>query len=186
LGTLFAQRRREPDAMSGHMEFIRELVRGLGDCAEFGVRRANSTLALLEGCTGSVHSYDVERLPEYEPILKEVEHVAGPRWQFHLQSSLEADLPPCDALVIDSLHNYDQVRAELARHAGRVRKYLIFHDTMSCCCRGQSASSGELEDRVLGIRPAIDHFMIEHRGEWEIIAHRLEHAGLLVLERVAR
>jgi len=184
LDKLFDERSKATDDMAGHMVYIRNLVRGLGDCAEFGVRRANSTVALLAGCSGKVHSYDVERLPRFESYLTAIEKVAGGRWDFNLQSSLKATLPPCDALIIDSLHNYDHIKAELDRHGDGIRKYLIFHDSMSCGCWGQSSTCAKSKPNIIGIRPAIDHFMIDRKGQWEIIHHDVDNSGLLVIERV--
>src|SRR5262249_15621011 len=42
---------------------------------------------------------------------------------------LTADIEETDLLFIDTWHVYEQLRQELRRHAGKVRKYIVLHDT---------------------------------------------------------
>ena len=81
--------------------------------------------------------------------------------------------------------------AEL-RQAPQVRKYLVFHDTLTF---GSVAADGETGRQAwtyvpgssvprayLGIRPAIDDLLVTDRA-WRLAAHYTDSHGLLVLER---
>jgi hypothetical protein len=39
------------------------------------------------------------------------------------------EIEPTDLLLIDTLHVYEQLQAELRRHAGQVRKYVVLPGT---------------------------------------------------------
>jgi hypothetical protein len=95
-------------------------------------------------------------------------------------------------MFVDSLHTYEQVRAE-AVHADRARRYLVFHDVSTFGEVGavgetgrQSwtyvAGRGSVPMQHRGIRPAIDELMIRDPS-WRIIERRVESHGLLVLAR---
>lgn len=78
-----------------------------------------------------------------------------------------------DLLYIDSYHSYTQVKAELALHAHKVNKYLVFHDT---------ETFGETHDYDgdLGLNPAIREYIAEH-PEWYYI-HKMSYGdGCTVL-----
>ena len=88
-------------------------------------------------------------------------------------------------LFIDSLHTYQQCAGELRRHGAGVRKFLVFHDTMTFGSVGAFGETGKPDPHVIGIRPAIDHWM-SHFHDWVIKDHWTNSHGLLVLERVPR
>lgn len=184
---LYQERSSAPDQMSFHMGRLRELASECETAVEFGVRRANSSVALLLGVKRQLTSYDIEWPQRYAHLISRIEAAAGPKWLKIPRDSREAEFQETDLLFIDSLHTYDQVAAEL-RHADRVRKFLVFHDSISHGSIGQDpvkrkdATTWVPNPEVMGIRPAIDHFMIAHR-DWRIRDHFTDHSGLLVLER---
>jgi len=165
------------------MDVIRMLASECRECAEIGIRRGSSTIALLAGCEGKVTSYDIEPYPQHQRILAASEG----RWRPIYIPSETAKPEKVDMLVIDGFHNYPQVRMELDLFADHVRKYLVFHDTISCGTVGDGIANPEvyqaahLSDKR-GIRMAIDELMILDRT-WFIKAHYPNHSGLLVLER---
>jgi hypothetical protein len=176
-----------PTAMTVHLPRLRALAEGLPLAVEFGVKRGASSSALLLGAARVV-SYDIVETPE----ALRLKAAAGDRWTYRIQNSITADVPACDLLFVDSLHTFDQVDRELARHAESVRRYLVFHDVLTFGSVGANGETGaqmwtyrlgeSVPQSCLGIRPAIDALMIRDRS-WQIAASYTDSHGLLVLER---
>lgn len=173
--------------MGPHLPRLKALAEGLPLVVEFGVRRGGSSSALLLGAQ-KVISYDVKETAEARMLAR----VAGDRWDYHVQSSLEAPVQPCDLLFMDSLHTFHQCDGELKRHADVVSRWIVFHDSIWRGCIGEPHLDFRLlrttfqdtkkREAMLGIRPAIDELMIRDRS-WFIVAHHTDSCGLLVLER---
>lgn len=187
LEALYEQHCAGVSAIAAHLPRLRQLATGCELAVEFGVKRAGSSTALLLGAA-RVISFDVVETA----AARQLEQLAGERWTYRLEDSRQARIPPCDLLFIDSLHTYDQVRAELDRHADQVRRWLVFHDVTTF---GEVAAVGETGKQAwqytpgktvpancYGIRPAIDALMIRDPS-WHIAARVVESHGLLVLER---
>lgn len=174
-------------AIAAHLPRLRALAEGLDVAVEFGVKRGASTSALLLGAARVV-SYDVMRTPEAMAL----EALVGPRWSYRIADSRTASFGHADLLFVDSLHTYDQVRAELEAHAASVRRYIVLHDVLTFGSVGARGESGEQLWRykagqsvpleALGIRPAIDELLIRD-PTWHIAASYHDSHGLLVLER---
>lgn len=163
--------------MAGHMLFLRDLARECSNCVEFGIRFCHSSVALLVGCPGTVDSWDIEKLVSWQ---KPVAKLAGDRWRRHYVSSLVADVPECDLLMHDSLHTKDHVAEELRLHGNKARKYLVFHDTVTCRHVGHSLDKQWLPDQ--GILEPIERFIADN-PHWSIL-HDFQHDdGLMVLVR---
>lgn len=175
LEALFRTRSGAPDMMSGHMAYVRGLC-GPGDVVlEFGVRRANSTVAFLAS-GARVVSVDLDE----PPLRAALTAMVGERWEFRHESSLETEPFPHDVLFHDSLHNYDHVKAELERHGPHTKRLMIFHDTVSHGEVGQTRSCGPAIRGTRGIMDAIEEWLDGHR-DWKIANHRTHHAGLMTL-----
>lgn len=185
--SLYERYRAGRTAIAPHLPRLRQLATGLELAVEFGVKQGASSTALLLGAQ-RVISLDVVETPH----ARALERIAGGRWTYLIQDSRRAALPPADLLFIDSLHEYNQVRDELAAHAHKILKYLVFHDVTTF---GEIAAVGETGRQAWsytpgqsvplehqGIRPAIDQFQVEH-PEWRIAARYVDSHGLLVLER---
>jgi hypothetical protein len=96
-------------------------------------------------------------------------------YRFRQADVLDVEPEPCDLLFIDTYHTADQLRQELARHAGGARRWIAMHDTKTFGERG--------EDGGPGLLVAIRAFLRD-RPEWGVV-YRAEHNnGLLVLSRV--
>lgn len=190
VAAFYARELQHPErATTAHLPRLRALAEGLELAVEFGVKRGASSSALLLGAH-EVVSYDVVETAD----ARLLERLAGERWTYCLADSRTADVPPCDLLFVDSLHTYDQVAAELTAHAGKVRRWLVFHDTITFGSIGAKGESGQhlwtyaagqsVPRGALGIRPAIDELMIRDPS-WRLRAHYTDSHGLLVLERHA-
>lgn len=86
---------------------------------EFGVRRGESTRALLAG-NPNVVSYDIDDCSTA---------VDAPGWKFIQADTLTVDIDETDFLFTDTVHNYEHVSAELARHGDKVTSTIAVHDT---------------------------------------------------------
>lgn len=170
-----------------HLPRLRSYADGCDLAVEFGAQHGAATSALLLGAR-CVISYDLDRSPRLDALAA----AAGDRLMFCRQDSRGAPVQVCDLLFLDSLHTYAQVSAELDRHAGAVRRWLIFHDTMTFGSVGADGDSGclsyhhrrgeEIPREHYGIRLAIDEFQMRN-PHWRIYEHYPESHGLLVLGR---
>lgn len=171
-----------------HLPRLRNYATGCDLAIEFGTQHGASASALLLGAR-RVISYDLK----YSPRLEALATAAGDRWLFRRQDSGRGpSIESCDLLFVDSLHTDAQVTAELSRHADAVRRWLIFHDTMTFGSVGADGASGclsyhhnrgeEIPREHYGIRLAIDQLQIRDPS-WRIYEHYPESHGLLVLER---
>jgi len=163
--------------MAYHLPALRALATRGANAVELGVKRGASTTALLLGCR-KVISYDIVETKQ----ARELEKLAGESWSYRIQDSRTAEPTVADLLFIDSLHTYDQVKAELAQHGDSVRRYIAFHDTITFGSVGAEGETGRHSMGTLGIRPAIDEWMIRN-PHWHIMSHDVHSHGLLVLRR---
>lgn len=172
---LFAKAVVTPSDVNGHIDLLRRYASGCEVVCEFGVEDCTTTAAFLKARPRELHSYDIKRHENVSRIEKIAER-EGVSFTFHEASTLDVEIPECDMLYVDDLHTYTHVKAELEKHAGRVRKYMAFHDTE--CCDEFS------EDRTKpGIWDAIAEFLRAH-SEWRLIYHTEDFAGLAILMHV--
>ena len=177
-GTLETAYRLACETVSDIHEHLPTLRRYASECAhltEFGVRAVVSTWALLAGRPETLVSYDLVR---HENIRQaaEIAQREGIAFQFHEADVRNIRIAPTDLLFIDTLHHADQLAAELELHAGRVERYLIFHDTASF---GWISETGEPGKGLLG---AIETFLQNH-PEWSLFERFENNNGLLILRR---
>lgn len=158
--------------IGAHLPMLYKYASACKTVVEFGVNDCTSTAAFLFAQPDELHSYDIKRFPEVD----EMERLAGrTKFQFHEQSTLDADIPECDLLFIDDLHTGEHVRKELERHAGKVRKYIFAHDTTLF------ASHGELPESE-GIWTPFAEFLRES-PDWRLLYQTEECNGLIGLVR---
>jgi len=171
--------RRQTD-INFHLPKLYELAMHCHHVTEFGVRDGESSRAFLYAATRKIgpvlRSYDVDISPMawwlFDDARKE-----GADAQLIKGNTLEIDIEPTDMLMIDSLHTYEQLKTELDRHAHKVSKYLVFHDT-------HSHGLGRPDTENRGLLSAIIDFMIAHPKEWEFKYYTTENNGLTVLKRI--
>jgi hypothetical protein len=185
---IFQKHKGDGNAMAEHLETLRMLASECDIAVEFGVQRGASTTALLLGAK-KVISYDIKPTRQAQHLAEMWPH----RLDYRIQSSLEADIPECDLIFFDSIHTYSQLSQEL-KHASKCRRWLVFHDTLTFGSIGGGLGGGQLWSyqtgvscplEFLGIRPAIDEFMIAN-PHWRMIKSTPRGHGLLVLERHQR
>ena len=165
--------KREPSDISQHLPKLREYAEKCEHITEFGFRWGCSTYAFLAARPKRLVSYDIvahEATGNVARLAKE----NGISFDFFHQDVLKVEIEETDLLFIDTEHSKEQCEQELALHAGKVRKYLIFHDT---------ATYWEKWDRDdNGLRYAIEPFMEKH-PEWNQVYRAENNNGLLILEK---
>jgi hypothetical protein len=137
-----------------------------------GTRTAVSTTALLAARPARLVCYDRVRLPQVDRLFAAAE---GTEAVFRQEDVLAADIEETDLLFIDTWHVYGQLRAELARHAGKARRYVVLHDTATFGENGESPGHR-------GLWPAVEEFLAG--GAFRLAERYENNNGLTVLERV--
>ena len=158
-----------------HLPMLYYLAQQCDHVTEFGVRTGASTLAFLHGLQGrpaTLRSYDINDQYGVQDSLTRWTRV---EWTFSICSTLSITrIEPTDLLFIDTLHNYDQVRQELALHGESARRWIVFHDTETFGTVG--------DDGGRGINQAITEWL-EAKPEWRIVYRTHRNNGLTVIER---
>lgn len=156
-----------------HLPLLRKMASKCAHVTEFGVRGGVSTAALLAGQPQRLDCYDTDLHPNVG-ALTELRGRTG--FAFHQEDVLACRIDPTDMLFIDTWHVYEQLRAELRRHAPQVRKWIVLHDTTTFGERGETPGHR-------GLWPAVEEFL--KKGTFTLRERRHNCNGLAVLERVA-
>lgn len=170
LQRLYDEARETSSDINEHVPTLARLARECAHVTEFGIRTGVSTRGLLFGRPKSMVSYDIH---SYD--TREFEAVAcGARIDYRAVQAdvLAIDIEETDLLFIDTYHTYGQLRQELGRHAGRVRKFLVMHDTTTYGAVG--------EDGGRGLWPAVEEFLAESPN-WRLQEKHDNNNGLTVL-----
>jgi len=162
-----------------HLPIISKLVEDCKHVTELGLGKAESTKAFLRHNV-EIHTYEIDPLPESVEFIEQSKK-AGKNITLHIGDTREVEIEETDLLFIDTYHSYDQVKKELELHAGKVRKYIMFHDTTLYGFVGQGYAP-ESDYYQIGIWPAIQEFLDTH-VEWQIIHHVDENNGFTVLQK---
>lgn len=165
-----------PSDINEHLPVIREYAEKCESWVEFGVRYGDSTIAALAGKPKKMLSVDINEIFDWRKWQKEVEK--DTEFTFLKANDLEIEIEPCDGILIDSLHNYNQLKKELLLHGNKAKKYILFHDTTSFEWHGESYN-GKPE---LGIWIAIEDFL-KSNPHWKIKERFTHNNGLTVLFR---
>ncbi|CAG0993419.1 hypothetical protein BURK1_02394 [Burkholderiales bacterium] len=157
-----------------HLETLKRFAAEASHVTEMGVRDVVSTWSLLAGRPGKAVCYDVHRSPRVDDV-EAVARDYGIAFDFVQRDVLDVDIEPTDLLFIDTVHTYDQLRAELDRHGNKSRKYILLHDTTTY---GEVGEDG----RRPGLQAAIDEFLARNR-HWRVAERFAHNNGLTCLER---
>lgn len=171
LEQLFQKAVSVPSDINQHCARLKSLSEQCHHVTEFGMRPAASTAALLAGGPNVLVSYDRVRYCEadlYESV------VGQQRFRFCEGDSLSVDIEPTDLLFIDTRHTAEQLSQELVRHADRVNRWIVLHDTDIYGERGEDGGPGLLH--------AVRDFLQSH-SDWSIRESHAHQYGLMVLER---
>lgn len=173
-----------PTDINEHLPTLKKLAQECQVVVELGVRSIVSTWAFLAGRPNQLISLDIvypKRYMKHDPngcdlnLVFELSELAGIEFAFHRGDSRKFQCPRCDLLFIDTLHDYELLRDELALHAKAAQKYIVLHDTESYWFKGESAPEG--------IGRAVQEFIIAN-DNWKIIERFTNNNGLMILQKV--
>lgn len=154
-----------PSDIHEHLPVLKEYADQCESVTEFGTRGCVSLYAFLASNAKTVVAYDILN----------VAVPACPKLQFINADVLTVEIEPTDLLFVDSKHTGPHVREELRLHAGKVRKFLILHDTQFFGATGEDGGEGLLQP--------IAEFLTAH-PEWEMELQLTNNNGLTILKRV--
>ena len=155
-----------------HLPVLRDLASQVEHVTEFGVRHGVSTTALLAAQPAVLRSYDIYHRISADRLAPLAGRTA---FTFTVGDTKAIDIEETDLLFIDTLHTYDQLAAELARHGAKARRWIVLHDTTTFATRGQ-------ESDPRGLWPAVEEFLV--RGPFSLKERRTNNNGLTILERI--
>jgi GT2 family glycosyltransferase len=159
-----------PSDINEHLPVLHALARECRDITEMGTRTGVSTTAFLYARPAKLVCYDCVKYPEVNRLAA----LAAPtEFVFYQQDVLTVEIEPTDLLFLDTWHVYEQLREELRRHAGKVRRYIVLHDTTTFGEYGEKAGHR-------GLWPAVEEFLAQ--GRFRLKDRYENNNGLTVLE----
>jgi hypothetical protein len=150
------------------LQLIRWYARKCEHITEFGVRHVVTTWAFASARPKKLVCVD-ERVCPVEPVVECCKN-EGIGFEFRCEDTLIMDIEETDLLFLDTLHTYGQVHAELCRHAKKVRKYIMIHDTAE-------------KEVMKAVVDFLYHDNFHYDDAWTIQEVRPDSYGLTVLER---
>jgi hypothetical protein len=123
-----------PSDINEHLETLKKYTEECDIVIEMGVRQIVSTWAFLAGNPKKLISLDLYNPAHFGGNLQEVYDAVSSTdidFTFIEHDSLTYDIDSCDLLFLDTWHDFLQLKKELTRHHTKVKKYIIFHDTVS-------------------------------------------------------
>lgn len=156
-----------------HLPVLRQLAESVEHVTEMGVRTGVSTRAFLAGAK-VLRSYDIYLDAEVQQLF-DIANSLGHDAVYRQADVLTIGIDETDLLFIDTLHNYAQLRSELAKHSGQVRRYIVLHDTETFGFKDELGLGP-------GLQQAIDEFLAANNS-WRLRNKYTNNNGLTVLER---
>lgn len=180
----YRKRCETPSDIYQHLPTLKRYASECNCVTEFGVRTIVSSWAFLSGLTARVKDC-YPWLTSVDPIhpadaggdlaaLESAANEACIGFVFIQADDRNITIEFTDLLFIDTWHVYEQLKAELALHAGKARKYIILHDTETFGVNGNAEGHR-------GLKPALDEFLKNPR--WRVREHFTHCNGLTILER---
>jgi hypothetical protein len=185
--TNFKLHSETPSDINEHLPTIYEYAKKCDHVTEMGVRWVSSSWALLRANPKKIVSYDIVRDPNVQQLV-DASAEYGINFHFIEQDVLKADIEETDMLFIDTWHTYKQLFAELNMHAVKVKKYILFHDTVSYALVDEgtydclSEIALDMKSEKQGLVAAINDFLTTEKGkQWEIERVYSNNNGLTIM-----
>jgi hypothetical protein len=167
---------REHADIREHLPTLYELALTCEHVTEMGTRKGWSTRAFLYAQPRVLVCYDLIRLPEVDMMAAAARAAGRPQFVFRQADVRQVEIEETDLLFIDTWHVYEQLKQELALHAGKVRRYLVFHDTVNYRERGDRPGH-------VGLWPAIEEFLWDN-PYWAESPRPTANENLTILSRL--
>jgi hypothetical protein len=181
-----------PGDIHEHLPVLKKYSEKCSHVTEFGVNFVVSTYAFMMGKPKKLISYDINPVESFgvdRNDLIDLGKQNGVDFSFIVADTTKIEIEETDLLFIDTEHNYLQLKTELYLHSKKVKKYIIFHDTVTYGHRDSNfyghyinlskIESGDEEKQGLII--AITEFL-EKNKNWVILENLTNCNGLMVLK----
>jgi hypothetical protein len=167
--------------MNEHLLTLRDLASECHHITEMGVRGIVSTYGFAEGLKkgDTLLSIDMTHPASYGGNLDAIKQFCankGINFEFRLGDTRAIEIGETDLLFIDTLHQYSQLKCELALHGRKAKKYIVFHDTTTFATVGDDGIEGH------GLWQAIEEFLADNK-DWKIKFRHTNCNGLTCLEK---
>lgn len=178
-----------------HLPTLLKYAKQVKHITEMGVRDVVSTWAFLMANPHNLKCIDIVKSPNINEMLL-ISNQEKLTVEFIEGDTTKIEIEETDLLFIDTLHTYTQLKKELELHAGKVKRFIIFHDVVTYGHKPEPshfqthAGVVAQHEKVLanykkddkGLLPAIQEFLTLN-PQWEIVEHCLNNNGLMVIER---
>lgn len=163
----------QPSDINEHLPTLYEYAKKCNHVTEMGVRGGNSSRAFLYANPKRYIAYDLEL---FDRVVELFDHSRqlGNDHHYIKSNVLDIEIEETEFLFIDTWHRYEQLKSELKLHAGKVKKYIAFHDTVSFARNGEGGGKGILY--------AIEEFLDEN-SNWKIVHNAKNNNGLMIIEK---
>jgi tetratricopeptide (TPR) repeat protein len=172
LAQLYEAACRQPSDIHEHLPTLYRLAKECRHVTEMGTGAGVSTAALLYAQPKKLVCYDRVRYPQVDRLAAAA---GATELVFREQDVLWADVEETDLLFIDTWHVYGQLQQELALHAGKVRRYIVLHETTTFGEKGE-------DEGHKGLWPAVEAFL--EQGTFRLKQRFENNNGLTILEAV--
>lgn len=180
-----------PSDINEHLPILKAYASQCDHITEMGVRWFVSTYAFCLGRPQVLKSYDINYAEgQYIEFLRILgESGIETKFDYVIGDVLKSEIEETDFLFIDTLHQYTQLKQELAIHASKARKFIGFHDTTTYGFEPEPAdwqTDNIMENYVhndKGIWPAIEEFLNEDPN-WVLDMKLNNCNGLTILKRI--
>lgn len=163
---------KTPSDINEHVAKLKELADECEHVTDFSMRHSESTVGLLMGKPKKL----VTVYPTKNQALLRLSNVAssleGVQFQYVEGDSLGVEIEETDLLFLDTIHTADHLLKELNKHAAKVRRWIVVHDTQIYGEVGENGRKGVLA----GLRD----FMRDN-PRWSVYYHASHNNGLTVL-----
>ena len=155
------------DYMLVHDEIIK-CVKECSSYTELGVNQGATLAAAMLTNPKTIRAYDISLAPynKAKHLFDEYANDNSINYSAMESDTLKCTLDPVDVLYIDTLHRHDHLIKELALHASKVNKYIIFHDTAA----------------QPGLKKAVKEYVTSHK-EWRIVTDCTDNVGFMTIAK---
>jgi hypothetical protein len=176
---LYIQNKENPSDINEHLETLYKYAKECNTIAEFGLRWVCSSYALAHARPQKLICVDINNHGNVDSFIElcKMENINA---VFHQADTRNYELEEVDMLFIDTLHTFDQLTKELEIHPPKVKKYMMFHDTVSY--GNVDEMTGQTGENH-GLIPAIKNFL-KNNPHWQELETHTNNNGLTILKRV--
>ena len=139
----YQERVNKHSDINEHLPILKEYAEQCEHITEMGVRWCVSSYAFLASNPKKMVSYDYVTHPNVKTLIEDAKS-ANIDFIYIEADTKEIEIEPTDLLFLDTEHSYDQVKKELELHSSKVKKYIVFHDTVTFATKGPGGKEGIL------------------------------------------